>query len=183
MVAMDIRIEQFDLADPLQIGALVKWDCDKDLYHLTRPARDKSSALNYPSKEEVLRHYQDPSSSKGIYIIWDGDKPVGNFSIQVDPPQVMKKVTGTSWLGLIIGEKGYWGTGVAAAAMAFFEQESLRMGLCRAELGVFEFNTRAQRFYKKLGYNEIGRLKDFTYYDGRFWEDIRMEKFLVAGRP
>ncbi len=90
----------------------------------------------------------------------------------------MKKVSGTSWLGLIIGEKEYWGTGAAVIAMKFFEDESLRLGLKRIELGTFEFNIRAQNFYKKLGYTEIGRLKNFTYYNNRFWDDIRMEKIL-----
>lgn len=72
----------------------------------------------------------------------------------------------------------YLGTGVARTAMDFFENESLKLGLKRIELGTFEFNTRAQKFYKHLGYVEIARLKDFTYYQNRYWDDIRMEKVL-----
>ena len=48
----------------------------------------------------------------------------------------------------------------------------------RIELGVFEFNTRAQKFYTKLGYKKVGEVKDFTFWEGRFWNDIRMEKDL-----
>ena len=62
--------------------------------------------------------------------------------------------------------------------MEFFEKESIKLGLIRAELGTFEFNSRAHAFYKKLGYDEIGRVKNFTYYRNRFWDDIRMEKML-----
>ena len=90
----------------------------------------------------------------------------------------MKKVKGTSWLGLTIGEKEYWGTGVAKIAMEYFEEESRRLGANRIELGTFEFNYRAQAFYKKLGFVEIGRLDKFTYWDGKYWDDIRMEKYL-----
>ena len=30
----------------------------------------------------------------------------------------------------------------------------------------------------KMGYKEIGRIDDFTYWDGKMWTDIRMEKIL-----
>jgi hypothetical protein len=57
---------------------------------------------------------------------------------------------------------------------------SPRGSIGRLELGVFEFNHAARRLYEKLGYKEIGREYDFTYYDGRMWPDIRMEKELTA---
>ena len=79
---------------------------------------------------------------------------------------------------LTIGEKEYWGTGAAKIAMDYFERESKKCGATRVELGTFEFNHRAQSFYKKIGYKEIGRLDKFTYWDGRYWDDIRMEKIL-----
>ena len=46
------------------------------------------------------------------------------------------------------------------------------------ELGVFEFNTRALKLYQKLGYTEIARIDAFTYWEGKMWQDIRMEKYL-----
>lgn len=51
-------------------------------------------------------------------------------------------------------------------------------GLKRIELGVFEFNQQAQKLYQKLGYKEIGRIDNFTYWQGKMWTDIRMEKYL-----
>jgi ribosomal protein S18 acetylase RimI-like enzyme len=47
------------------------------------------------------------------------------------------------------------------------------------QLEVFEFNTIAINFYKKLGYREIARLPDETFARGRMWADIRMLKELV----
>lgn len=175
---MNIRIEKFNFEDPVQIDALTKWDCDKELYHLVTPVFFKGDEFEYPNPVDVVEKYKNPDFSKGVYVIFDGEKPVGNLSIQIDPPQLFKKAKGTSWLGLIIGEKDYWGKGVAKMAMKFFENESLRLGLNRIELGTFEFNTRAIHFYTKLGYKEIARLKHFTYYQGRSWDDIRMEKVL-----
>lgn len=175
---MNIRIEKLDVNDWTQLQALANWECDPEIYHLVTPVRDKEKDFCYPTKEEVFKKYKDPPSSRMVYVIWDGQKPIGNLSIQVDPPQLIKKVNQTSWLGLIIGDREYWGTGAAKTVMSLFEQESARMKLKRVELGVFEFNDRAQKFYKKLGYQEIGRVEDLTYYNGRYWADIRMEKFL-----
>jgi RimJ/RimL family protein N-acetyltransferase len=46
------------------------------------------------------------------------------------------------------------------------------------ELGVFEFNTHAIKLYEKTGFQEIGRIPDFTFWQGRMWQDIRMEKYV-----
>jgi|GEM_PF-5606512 len=43
-------------------------------------------------------------------------------------------------------------------------------------IGVFEFNEVALSFYKKMGYQEIARLSDYTFSKGRIWADIRMLK-------
>jgi hypothetical protein len=32
--------------------------------------------------------------------------------------------------------------------------------------------------YQKAGYREIGRIPDFTYWNDKMWQDIRMEKYL-----
>lgn len=177
---MDIRFEKLNIKDDEQLNALVKWECDESLYHLITPVRDKNKVPEYSTYEILKKRFEEiPSYASGIYIIYDAKRPVGSFSLQIDPGHLMKKITGTSWLGLTIGEKEYWGTGIATKAMEFFEEESISLGLKRVELGTFEFNIRAQKFYKKLGYEEIGRLKDFTYWDGKYWDDIRMEKILL----
>ncbi|WP_100402900.1 GNAT family N-acetyltransferase [Bacillus sp. FJAT-42315] len=53
-----------------------------------------------------------------------------------------------------------------------------KQGIKRIELGVFEFNKQAQKLYQKLGYKEIGRIENFTYWQGEMWTDIRMEKYV-----
>jgi len=63
--------------------------------------------------------------------------------------------------------------------MGYLEEEIKAQGLKRIELGVFEFNTNAIKLYRKMGFEEIGRIDDFTYWDGRMWGDIRMEKYLA----
>ena len=177
---MDIKFEKLNCKNDEQLNILLKWECDKELNHFIIPNRDKNKEIEYPTFEIFKKRFEENLIyTSGIYIIYDGIKPIGNFSLQADPEHLIKKVKGTAWLGLSIGEKEYWGTGAAAEAMAFFERESVSFGLKRVELGVFEFNIRAQKFYKKMGYEEIGRLKNFTFWNGQYWDDIRMEKSLL----
>lgn len=175
---MNIKIEKININDDTQIKAMTKWGNDKKLHHLVIPVKDKN-LLELETVESMKEKYQkNPEFAMGLYLVFDDSKPIGNFSLQMDPDHLMKKIQGTSWLGLTIGEKEYWGTGVAQIAMKYFEDESKRLGAKRIELGTFEFNLRAQAFYKKLGYVEIGRIPDFTYWEDKYWDDIRMEKNL-----
>lgn len=176
---MNIRIEQLDINNDEQIHSLVRWENDEDIRHLISPVRDRNIPLMPVSYEELKKRYlDDRKHALDIYMIFDENKLVGSFSLQMDVEHLMKKIKGTSWLGLTIGEKEYWGSGVAQKAMEYFERESKKRGANRIELGTFAFNHRAQSFYKKLGYIEIGRLDKFTYWDGKYWDDIRMEKIL-----
>jgi len=113
-----------------------------------------------------------------MYLILDGDKPIGEASIDTNFPHLVKDKGETAWISIVIGDKSYWGKGVAQKAMEFLEEESKRFGLNRIELGVFGFNQRAKAFYKKLGFNEIKLNEMFTFHNGKWHVDIRMEKYL-----
>ena len=78
-------------------------------------------------------------------------------------------------LGIMIGEKEYWGRGFGADTMITllrfaFEQ----MNLHKVTLGVFEFNERGLAMYTKLGFVEEGRFRDDLFQDGRYWDLVRM---------
>lgn len=175
---MNIKLKTFNSGDKTQLDALINWDCDQELFHLITPIPDHSIDINYPSREELMELYQDPFYTEGLSMIYDEQKPIGYISVQIDPPQLMKKLKGTIWMAIVIGDRDYWGSNAATKAIELFEQESLRFGRERVEIGTFGFNIRAQKFFQKLGYKEIGRFKDFTYHNGEFWDNIRMEKTL-----
>lgn len=100
------------------------------------------------------------------------------MNYQVDPKHLYKKEVGTAWVGLNIGNESARGKGIGTLAMKYLEEQIRAQGFQRIELGVFEFNTNAIKLYQKLGYQEIGRIKNFTNWQGRLWQDIRMEKYL-----
>ena len=178
-----LTFQKFDIENLAHTDAMLKWDNDREFNYLFTPLRHRNSIIELNSLEKLKKKFmekaqeQEQEHSKFFqFLIFDGTRPIGSFSIHLDPEYLYKKIPVTSWLGLIIGEKEYWGSGAAKLAMEFFESESRKLGAKRIELGVFEFNMRAQAFDKKLGYVEIARLKNFTYWDNRFWYDVRMEK-------
>ena len=97
---------------------------------------------------------------------------------RVDPGYLYKNEPGTAWIGILIGEAAARGRGIGAPAIQYLEEQIEVQGCRRIELGVFEFNTNAHKLYQKLGYREIARIQDFTYWDGKMWQDIRMEKYV-----
>ena len=173
---MNIKIERLQIQNDQQMMALAKWENDPDLYHLVRPI-----SKEHPWEKTTLSALKDRYKERKwpeVYMIFDETRPIGHISLHMNPKFLCRIINGTSWPGLLL-EKKYWGTGVAKAAMEYFEQESRSRGVTRVELGVFEFNVRAQKFYKKMGYmgyKEIERIRQFTYWNERSWDDIRMEK-------
>lgn len=153
-----------------------RWENDESLVQLIRPNKNLEE-FNTRRKITMidLTHRLDYLH---IYLIYDDGKLIGEMNYMVDPGHLLKKVAKTAWIGITIGESEGRGKGIGVEAMNYIEEQIKKDGLKRIELGVFEFNTRAQKLYKKLGYKEIGRLEDFTYWKGRMWADIRMEKII-----
>ena len=115
---------------------------------------------------------------KRIYVVYDGEKPIGECSIDTDFEARIHKETDTAWISLVIGDKAYWGKGISKLIMAFLEAECMRLGLRAIELGVFEYNKRARCLYEQMGYEEIARIENFVYNFGTWHTDIRMLKRL-----
>jgi RimJ/RimL family protein N-acetyltransferase len=103
---------------------------------------------------------------------------IGEINYMIDPPYLLKKETDTAWIGIDIGEVSGRGKGIGFLAMQYLEEQVKLAGHKRIELGVFEFNINALKLYQRSGYIEIGRVKDFTYWQGKMWQDIRMEKYI-----
>jgi RimJ/RimL family protein N-acetyltransferase len=153
-----------------------KWETDPVLIPLIRPNRDKDAletkeVLTVQDLEQRLEHNH-------TFLIYLEDQLIGEMDYQIDPKQVYKKEAGTAWIGIVIGEEIARGKGIGQLALRYLEEQIRLQGLTRIELGVFEFNEPAIRLYKRSGYQEIARLENFTYWQGKMWQDIRMEKYV-----
>jgi RimJ/RimL family protein N-acetyltransferase len=153
-----------------------RWENDYTLIPLTRPNQNQEELEKRRNltKEDIIQRLEHLD----IYLIYLGDELIGEMNYMVEPQHLYKKEPGTAWIGITIGEPEGRGKGVGSKAMQFLEEEIRQKGLNRIELGVFEFNTQAQKLYRKMGYKEIARLPNFTYWQDKLWSDIRMEKYL-----
>lgn len=158
------------------LEALNKWENDPALIPFMRVCQNeedlkKRTNVTPEDLEQRLEHDQ-------TWLIHLDGQLIGEMGFQLDPKHLYKKESGTAWIGITIGEESGRGKGIGFLALQHLEEQIKRQGLNRIELGVFEFNTNAIRLYQKLGYREIARIGGFTYWQGRKWQDIRMEKYL-----
>lgn len=78
-------------------------------------------------------------------------------------------------LGIVIGEKEYWGKGYGSDAVrtllgfAFGE-----MNLHRVYLTVYDYNERAIRCYERCGFQHEGQLREARFKDGQYHDELML---------
>jgi RimJ/RimL family protein N-acetyltransferase len=156
--------------------AFSKWENDSALIPLIRPNPNEEALQN---KESItIENLAERLEHNNIFLIYLDGQLIGEMDYQIDPNHLYKKEPGTAWIGIIIGEETGRGRGIGFQAIKYMEEQIKAQGLKRIELGVFEFNTSAIKLYQRLGYKEIARIKEFTFWDGKMRQDIRMEKYI-----
>ncbi|PTY76869.1 GNAT family N-acetyltransferase [Heyndrickxia sporothermodurans] len=158
------------------VKALNKWENDPALIPLIRPNKNK---LELECRENLtIDDLTRRLENHHIYLIYLDEQLIGEINYMVDPNHLYKKVPRTAWIGITIGESVGRGKGIGYKAIQFLEEQIKTQGLKRIELGVFEFNNQAHSLYQRMGYKEIGRIENFTYWKDKLWGDIRMEKYV-----
>lgn len=78
-------------------------------------------------------------------------------------------------LGIGIGDKGYWGRGYGREAVSLLLDYAFRLrNLRRVWLEVHSANERAIRSYRSCGFVEEGRMREHTWLDGRYVDNVIM---------
>jgi len=171
---MNILFQPLTMTEPLA-QIMATWYNDPEIAPFIHPTFTQSEPQKFTA--QLLMDQDAPSSIQRIVIL-DDLKPIGELSITRDFHWLMGSHESTAWISICIGEKSYWGIGIAKLAMAYLEEECRRLGFKRIELGVFENNLKAQALYQKMGYVPFARTEHMTYSQGAWRDDIRMEKFL-----
>lgn len=155
---------------------MIDWYNNPEIAHFIHVNRKEEDPQLY-TLEDIYKEMH-PHASVVRYTIFDGDLPIGELSITRDFFLLMKKDENSAWISILIGDQSYWGKGISKVAMKFLEDTCRDMGFTRIELGVFENNIKAFNLYKSLGYKEFTRIDHFTYSQGKWCADIRLEKYL-----
>jgi len=109
-------------------------------------------------------------SSKQFIIETEEGKPIGRiFYEHLDTKNQRTEV------GILIGEKEYWGKGYGTDAMiAFLDYLFNELGLHRVYLHVQSYNARALKSYQKCGFVQEGILRHHSFTRGEYYDDLVM---------
>jgi RimJ/RimL family protein N-acetyltransferase len=87
-------------------------------------------------------------------------------------------------LGIVIGEKAYWGRGYGQDAVSLLlEYAFCLLNLYSVMLGVIEFNHRAVHCYQRVGFKEIGRRRQARIVGEQKYDVLLMDILAAEFRP
>lgn len=113
----------------------------------------------------------------------------GSYNFAIEDIETKKYIGGcgiqeVNWLsrvatvGIMIGDKEYWGKGYGTDAMkVLIDFIFNKMNIRKIRLSTFSFNMRARKSYEKCGFEVEGILKDEIFKDGKYYDEIIMSVF------
>ena len=129
------------------------------------------------STDELVKYFLDMESAKDIEFyslntIRD-NKFIGSVKISK-----INNFLGIADLGIMIGDRNYWGKGIATDILeAFcnyiFYEKQLRKITC----GLMASNMAMKKVFKKLGFRTEGVFRKVDWFDGEFIDHIYMGCF------
>lgn len=173
---MDIKFREISLDDVAFFQYLEKWANDPEIRPFASPRFSEKEYTDVLALEIMASLTEN--SNKHVFIVLDGEKPIGEVSIDMNFAHKVYEEANTAWISLLIGDSEYRGKGISKIMMTFIENECRKLGAIAIELGVFEYNKKAQNLYLNSGYEKIDEIKDFVYNFGKWHSDIRMLKKL-----
>ncbi len=116
-----------------------------------------------PSSLDELARYVDSINNSdtelllGIFLVDEAGRHIGN--IKLGP---INFTHSRADIGILIGEKAFWGKGLATEAVALLSRYGLtELGLTRLYAGCYESNTGSRKAFEKAGFVLDARLEDY----------------------
>lgn len=153
---------------PANLAAFRRWYSDPDVARLTR-YQDGPMRTDEIDRFFAARVAGPEALAMAIHVRTTGQL-IGSCAFsQLDPDN------GSALFHITIGEKDAWGHGYGTEAGALMVEHAFgTLGLHRVALSVFEFNERAIRSYRSIGFRVEGRAREAIWRDGRWWDEIQM---------
>ena len=131
----------------------------------------------FPITMEGLRSYVTGVSNSSAVMfaicLKESDLHVGNIKLGS-----FDWFARTCELGIMIGDKNYWGKGIGKDACTLVTDYAFnKLNLEKLWLAVFDNNPKAIKLYEDLGFEIEGTQQRHIYKDGKYWNKILMAKF------
>ena len=152
-----------------ELARIYRWSRDEEVL---RWSGGSPTPLTFEEfKERFKRERLRPDPRREIFAIFT---PEGELIGRVGCFAIDRK-EGQAELGIVIGEKDYWGQGYGSDAVITFLQHIFETeGLQRVYLFTFTHNLRAQRCFAKCGFKRMGVVRRFSVELGEH-EGVEME--------
>ena len=145
--------------------AYADWFNDKEV---TRYNSHGERVMTRKDIEEYVEKVQDSEAYAVFAIITKDGVHIGNISLQK-----IDAKNNNAELGIILGEKGYWGKGLASEAARMLLMYGFEMrGFHRIWCGTSVKNIPMQKLALKLGFVEEGIRKEAMLKNGEFVDII-----------
>jgi RimJ/RimL family protein N-acetyltransferase len=159
----DINLRPIKIADAKRF---VKWFSDSTVNKFL--ARRKLTL-----KEELAWIRKIPKNENGIsrFAIETKDGVhIGSVSFHD-----INKNDKFATFGIMIGDKMFWNRGYGTEATKLILDHGFqKLKLHRIELEVYEYNPRAIKVYKRLGFKSEGKKRERVFLNGKFYDVLQM---------
>jgi len=161
------------------IGRLLGWVTSLETHLLWTAA-----VFEYPLAPELFRKFLEESAARGDRLFYKAvesatGEVVGHLELgAIDRRNQCLRI------GRVLVAPGAQGHGVGTAMMrAALEIAFGRMGMHRAELGVFDVNQGAVACYEKVGFRYEGKRRESFKAPEGFWSEITMSVLAEEWQP
>jgi RimJ/RimL family protein N-acetyltransferase len=147
-------------------GNYFQWFNDQEVCRFNAHGRAPN---NMESMEAYLkRAYNDPSLAVFAISYLENDAHVGNICLQG-----INLIDRSAEYAVVLGEKDYWGKGVAKEASDLILQHGfMTLNLHRIHCGTSEENTGMQKLAAYMGMKEEGRRREALFKNGRYFDIV-----------
>ena len=162
-----------------RIRSSVKEDAEKFMEYRKTTNSETDFLIRYPEEvnfsieqaEKFLKEYSEDEKALLIFVFLNGEIA---GSISLGDVSNMMKLKHRANFGVMVRKK-YWNLGIGNLLITRILQIAKDTGYEQVELGVFENNENAIRIYKKIGFEEWGRVRRaFKLKNGNYYDEIIM---------
>ena len=178
---MILPLEEHQLKNGItcQIRSPIEEDTEKFMEYRKTTNSETYFLLRYPEEvnfsieqaEKFLKEYSEDEKALLIFVFLNGEIA---GSIGLRGVSNMMKLKHRANFGVMVRKK-YWNLGIGNLLITRILQIAKDIGYEQVELGVFENNEKAIRIYKKIGFEEWGRVRRaFKLKNGNYYDEIIM---------
>lgn len=160
-----ICLRQYEAKD---IDVWYNWFNDAEVVRLMDQRRWPNT------KEKQKRYLEAMTASRAdmqLAVIYKaGDKLIGTVGLHgIDP------ISRNADISVIIGDKKYWGKGLAKEAVGLLIRHAFSMlNLHKLTAGFVSGNTASQKLFGSFGFKKEALLREQVYLSGKYQDIIRM---------